>query len=177
VLDAELRIGRHEDDRGVGDVDRSVIHGELAGELGRRIEERRPRGRGGRDLVGAPHQDIGATAVRYAVMDAVHRVVVLVLEVGEDLRVARDQVDIDRLDESTGDQPERRIARCRDDVVFLGVGLEQRERLVGRAEGLDRDLATGLLLERGDPINVRTGRAVLHVAWPGQHFDLGFCGS
>jgi hypothetical protein len=46
-----------------------------------------------------------------AVVDAIDRVVVLLLEVVEDLGVARDQVDVDRLDESAGDEAQAGIAR------------------------------------------------------------------
>ncbi len=168
----EFGAGLHEHDRRVRDVDRGVVHGELAGIRRGRVEQLGPLGGRGRDLVGAPHEQVRAAAVRHAVVHAVDRVVVLVLEVREDLGVARDQVHVDRLDEAAGDEAQAGVARRGDDVVLRRVGLEERERLIRGPEGLDRDLAAGLGLERRDPVDVRAGGPVLHVARPREDRNL-----
>src|SRR4029079_7290547 len=81
-----------------------------------------------------------------------------------------DQRGVDGRDVTGGDQPQRRVAGRRDDVVVTG--LHQGDRLVGGGEVLDVRLAAGLLLERGDPVDVLVVGAVLGVARPGQDVDL-----
>ena len=62
----------------------------------------------------------------------------LSLSCREDVGVVCHEVDVDRLDVAGPDEPQARVARCRDDVELVRVGGEQAERLVGRAEDLDR---------------------------------------
>ena len=63
------------------------------------------------------------------------------------------QVGVHRLDVTGRDQPQGRVAGGRDRVVLTGA--HQLHRLVGGAEGLDRDLAAGLLLEVARPSRPR----------------------
>ena len=147
VGDAEVWLCGHQHDRRIGDVDGCVVDRVLAGIRSARIEHVGPVGGRWVDLILAPHQEVGAAAVGDAVVDAVERVVRLVLEIGEDLCVARNEVHVDRLDVAAGDEATRCVARSGDDVVLLRCRVELRERLIGRAEGVDRDLATRVGLE------------------------------
>ena len=67
---------------------------------------------------------------------------------------------------AVGDDPQRRVARRRNDVVLAG--LEEVERLVGGTEVLHRRLAARRLLERLHPVDPGTVRTVLGVTGPGE---------
>ena len=105
-----------------------------------------------------------------AVALAVDRVVRLVLERREHVRVVGDQVGVDRIDVAPGDQAQRRVARRGHAVVVAGA--HQRDHLVGGVADLHVDLAAGLLLEVRHPVDGRVGRPVLDVAGPGDEVDL-----
>ena len=169
VGDLELGLGLHQHDRGVGDVDRRVVDADLV--AAGRVEHLGPGRRCRRDLVGPPHQQVRAASVRDAVGHAVDRVVGLVLERLEDVRIALEQAQVDRLDEPAADEPQARVTRRRHDVELLRVRREQGVRLVRRAEDLWVDLAARLGLELGHPVDRLVGRAVLDVTRPGQHVD------
>jgi hypothetical protein len=108
------------------------------------------------------------------VVDAVNGVVRLVLEGREDVGVVLDQVDVDCLDVASSNESQAGVARCRDDVELLGVCREQAERLVGRTENLNGDLAAAGVLERLDPVDRFVGRSVFDVARPRQHGHFAF---
>ena len=170
VLDAQVGLGRHQVDGGVGDVDRRVVGRHLARVVRRVVEDGRPRvGRRRHDL-GVVHQQVGATAVRDAVGDPVDAVPRLHLQRVEDVGVVGHQVGVDRLDVAGRDQPQRRVAGGRNDVVLAG--LHQVDHVVGGRCRLDVDLAAGLLLERRHPVDGRVGAAVLGVAGPGDDVQL-----
>ncbi len=170
VLDAQVGLGRHQVERRVGDVDRRVVRGHVAA-VGRRVvEHRAPRVGSWAHLVGAVHQQVGAAAVRDAVGDAGDAVPWLHLQRVEDIDVVGHQVEVDRLDVTGRDQSQRRIAGRRHDVVLPC--LHQADHVVGGRRGLHVDLAAGLLLERGDPVDGRVGRPVLGVAGPGHDVQL-----
>ncbi len=104
--------------------------------------------------------------MRDAVHLAVDRVPRLVLQRGIDVRIALDQVGVDRRDVAGVDQPQRGVAGGRHPVVLAGP--HQLHHLVGGVADLDVDLAAGLLLERRHPVDGRIGGAVLGVAGPGE---------
>ncbi len=152
-------------DRRFGDRHRIVVLADLAfvfgGDLG--IERHVPGVRRRLHVVAVPHQQVGAAAVRDAVVDAVEGVVRLVLEVCEDRLVVGDQVGVDRGDEAGGDEPGGGVAGSRDAVVLPG--FHQLDHFVGGAGFLVVDLAAGLLFERFAPFR-------FDVAGPGDQRDF-----
>ena len=170
VLDPEVGLRRLQVERGVGDVDRVVVGRDLALVTRARVEHRAPGVRRRLDLVGAPHQHVGAAAVRDTVGPAVDRVPGLALQALEHVGVVLHQVGVDGSDVAGGDQAQCRVAGRRDAVVLAGA--HQRHHLVGRVRDLDVDPAARLLLEVRHPVDPRVGRAVLHVARPGDQVDL-----
>ena len=170
IGDAELRLRRHQVDGGVSDEDRRVVGGDRTGVRRVGLERHGPRVERLGDLVGVPHEQVRAAAVRHAVGDAVDAVVRLHLEVLEHVRVAGDQVRVHGLDAVAVDEPEGRVTRCGDDVP--AATLHELHGLVGGAERLEVDDAAGRLGERGDPVDGRIGRAVLDVAGPREDVDL-----
>ena len=121
---------------------------------------------GGRVGGGVVEQQVRAAAVRDAVVRARHAVPGLVLELREDVGVVRHERGVHRLDAVAVDEPQRGVAGGGHDVVLAGG--EQLHGLGGRGEGLDGDLAAGLLLEGRHPVDGRVRRAVLGVAGPGE---------
>ena len=176
ILDAQGRVLLHQVQRRVGDVDRPVegLHAALVAlAVGQRLllEHHVPAGRllVAEDL-GVVHQHIPAPLVRHAVVGVVLVVPRRLLQPGIDVLVARDQVDVDRLHLLAADQPRRGVARGGDQVEAALV--HQRHHLVAGAGGLDVDLAAGLLLEVGDPVEGLVGGAAFDVAGPGHDVDL-----
>ena len=150
VLDPELGLRRHQVQRGVRDIDRVVVGRDLALVRRVRFEDGAPAVGLCRHDLRVVHQDIRAASVGHAVTDAVDRVVGLVLQAVEDVRVVRDQAEVDGSHVTAGDQTERRVARSRHAVILPG--LHQLDH-VGRVEAhLDRDLAAGRGLEGCDPV-------------------------
>ncbi|MCY1554738.1 hypothetical protein D9M68_913300 [compost metagenome] len=86
--------------------------------------------------------------------------------------VAGDQVHVDRLHALAGNEAHGRVARGGHEVEATLV--HQRHHLVGGAGGLHVDLAAGLLLEVGHPVEVLVGLAAFDVAGPGHDVDLAF---
>ena len=154
---------------GIRDVDRIVVHADLALVLRclSWVEHHRPRGRGRLDTVRVPHQEVSPTAVRDPVVGPVERVVRLVLEVVENRLVVRHQVGVDRGDVTTVDELRCRVARRRDAVPLAGA--HQVDHLVRGAGLLQLDLAARLLLEVGLP---RVG----DVSRPGDEVQLPLTG-
>ena len=173
VRDPELGLRLHQVEGGVGDVDRVVVGRDLALVRRGRIEHDAPAVGLRRDDRRVVHQDVRAAAVGHAVADAVDRVVGLVLQAVEHVLVVRDQVEVDRGDVAAGDQAERRVTRRRHAVVLAG--LHQLDH-VGRVDAdLDRDLAAGRLLERGDPVvalDLLAAGPADDVAGPGDEVQL-----
>ena len=85
-------------------------------------------------------------------------------------RVVGHQIGVDRGDVTGVDQPQRRVAGCRDPVVLAGA--HQLDHFVGRVAELDVDLAAGLLLERRDPVDGLVVGAVLGIARPRDDVEL-----
>ena len=175
VLDAEVRLVRHQIVGGVGDVDRSVIglHAalvRLAVRQGLLLEDDIPALRRFLEDVGVVHQHVRAPLVGHAVVDAVHRVPGRVLQSLVHGLEARNQVEIDRLHPLAGHQPERGVARGGHEIEAALV--HQRHHLVGGVGGLDVDLAAGLLLEVGDPVIGLVGLAALDIAGPGDDVEF-----
>jgi len=118
--------------------------------------------------------------MRHAVVEPVDRVVRLVLEARKDVRVVRDQVEVDRSHVAGTDQSEGRVAGRRDAVVLAA--LDQLDH-VGRVDAdLDLDLAAGRLLERGDPVVAADLLAVARcaaddVAGPRHEVEHAFAGT
>ena len=154
----------------VGDVDRVVVRGHLAGVWRGLVEDDVPARRSGLDLALVPHEQVRPAAVRDAVHLPVDRVEVPVLEARVDVLVVRDEVGVHRGDIAAGDEAQRGVTRRRDAVVAPRA--HERDHLVRRVAGLDVDLAARLLLERGDPVDLRVGRPVLGVAGPGDDVQL-----
>ena len=107
----ELRLVRHQVQRGVGDVDRAVegLHPALVRlAVGQRhlLEHHPPARRRLLEDLGVVHQHVRAPLVGHAVVLAVDRVPGRVLEPRVDRAPARDQVDVDRLHPLAGDQPQ-----------------------------------------------------------------------
>ncbi len=112
--------------------------------------------------------------MRDAVVDAVDGVVRQVLEAGEDVGVVRQQRCINGRSEATLDQAGRRVTRRRDAVVLPA--LHERDAVVRVGHWCGVDLAAGLRLERGDPVeDFEAGRlAALRVAGPDDQVELAF---
>ena len=98
VCDAQLRPSVHQLNRRVGDVDGRVVNREPLRRVGVEHFLIPARLVFGRVLV--PHQLVGAAAVRDAVVDAIKRVVRLVLQRRVDVGVVRHQVNVHRLDKA-----------------------------------------------------------------------------
>ena len=106
---------------------------------------------------------VRAAAVRHPVPDAIDRVVRLVLQAVEDVRVVRDEVEVHRRDVALRDQPQRRVARGRHAVVRAR--RDEVDHVVRARAVLRVDLAAGLLGELVRPRLVR-------VAGPDDEIDL-----
>ena len=175
VRDAELLVVRHQVDGRVGDVDLVVVGGDLALVGRATLEDHAPRIRGLGHDGRVEHQQVRAATVRDAVRDAVDGVVRLVLEAIEDVRVVGDLGGVDRRDVAAGDEAQGRVTRRGDAVVLTG--LHQLDHLGRAGPDLDRGLAAGRGLERGDPV-VAAGRdglaarAAHDVLRPGDEVEL-----
>ena len=181
VLDAELRLVRHQVLRGVGDVDRAVIglHAALVRLAVRQrhfLEDDVPTLRRlaleGFRIV---HQHVRAPQIGRAVVDAVHRVPGGVLQALVDGLPARDEVGVDRLDALARDEAKRGVARGGDEVEAALV--HQRDHLVRRGGRLHGHLAARLLLEVADPVIGLVRLAALDIAGPGDDGDLSLAGA
>ena len=103
-------------------------------------------------------------------MLAVDGVPLGVLKTGVDRVPALDQVGIDLLNGSTGDETETGVAGRGHQVVLLGAG-HQSHHLVRCARDLVLDHAAGVFFELGHPVEGGVGVAPLDVARPGDDDD------
>ena len=164
-------------DRRVRDEDRVVVPGELPGvrvglTVQRRLEGDVPA-RGRRlHQVRVVHQEVRTVHVGHAVDVAVHDVVGVVrpgprLQRRDHVRELGEQRRVDRGDVAAGDQHVRGVPGGGHTVVHGSPTLaHQRDHLVRSVRVLHGDLASGLVLERGDPVVVRVVRSVLGVPVP-----------
>ena len=113
VRDPQVGLRLHQDDRRVGDVDRRVIDGDLASEGLAGIEHGGPVGRRRVHEIRAPHQQVGAAAMRDAVVDAIERVPGLVLERRDDVGIVGYEIGVHGLDIAARRQPLGGVARKR----------------------------------------------------------------
>ena len=116
------------------------------------------------------HQHVRPPHVGHAVMHAFHRMPGRVLQALVDCLPAGHQIDIDRLHALARNQAQRGVTRSRHQVEAALV--HQRDHLVGGVGSLDIDLATGFLLEAGDPVVSRVSLAAFYVTRPGHDIDL-----
>ena len=161
VLDAQV-------ERGVGDLDRVVGHGDQAAVL--LVVQHAPSGGGGRELVRVVQEGVGAPLQRHAVVDAVDRVERRRLELVAEVLPVGDQVDVHRFDAAVVDQPEVGVAGCGDHVpVATAAARHQAHHLVRGGGVFEVDLAAGRILERLLPER-------LHVATPVDEVERAFTG-
>ncbi|MNP17768.1 hypothetical protein D3C76_1102110 [compost metagenome] len=177
VLDAQLRLGRFQVQRRVGDVDRPVVSlhpsfVRLAVRQVLRLEDHAPTGGCFLEYIGVVQQYVGAPLVRGAEHLIVHHIPGAILQTRVKVLPVRDQRGVDRLNALAGNQAQRGVARGSDQVVTaLG---HQADHFIGGGGGLDADLATGFLLETADPVVGLVTFTALDVAGPGNDIQLAF---
>ena len=177
VLDAQLRLGLHQVQGRIGDVDRAVegLHPSLvrlAVRQGGLLEHDLPAGGRCLEDVRVVGEHVVAPLVGHAVVLAVHVVPGRLLQARVDVLEARDQTGVDFLHASAGDQAQAGIAGGGHQVEAALV--HQRDHLVRGVGGLDPHLAAGLLLEVGDPVVALVRLAALDVTRPGDDVDGAF---
>src|SRR5262249_10179037 len=89
--------------------------------------------------------------------------------------VVRHQSRVDRSHVTAVHELCGRVARGRHTVVLTGA--HQVDHLVRRPGHLDVDLAAGLLLERGDPVDALRRGTVLAVPGPADDVEVALAGS
>ncbi len=180
VLDAQLRLGRLQVQRRIGDIDRPIIglHAALVrlavGQV-LRLEQHAPAGGRLLEHVGVVQQHVRPPLVWGAVDLLVDHVPATVLQPWVDVLPVGDQGGIDWLHPLARDEPQRGIARGGDQVVAaLG---HQADHLVRGGGGLDADLAAGFLLEAGHPVVGLVAFTAFDVAGPGDDVQAALAGA
>ena len=169
IGDAETGLRLHQVERGVRDLDRIVRHRHLPFVLA--VVERLPAGGSRGELGLAVEENVRSPLQGDAVVDAVDGVERRPLELRSEILPVGDEVDVDRFDIATVNQPKVGIARGRHHVVLSAATVRhQRHHLIGRARVLGVDHASRLLLEGLNPI-------FLCVALPGDQVQLPFARS